>query len=92
MHLPVADQLPEPAATAALIVVAGPVPEAQHRGNLSARALSPTGSLTEAAANLFSALREADASGASELRILTCVDSGLGRAINDRLRRAAVRP
>ena len=87
-----ADQLPEPAATAALIVVAGPVPDAQHRGNLSARALSPTGSLTEAAANLFSALREADASGASELRILTCDDSGLGRAINDRLRRAAVRP
>jgi L-threonylcarbamoyladenylate synthase len=85
------DQLPEPAGSAALIVVAGPIPESQCTGNLSARALSSAGSLTEAAANLFSALREADASGASELRILTCDDSGLGRAINDRLRRAAVR-
>ena len=86
-----ADQLPEPAATAFLIVVAGPLPEAQRSGNLSARALSPSGSLTEAAAALFAALREADASGALELRILTCEDHGLGRAINDRLRRAAVR-
>lgn len=85
------DQLPEPAATAALLVVAGPVPDAQRTGNLSARALSPNGSLTQAAAALFAALREADASGASELRILTCDDHGLGRAINDRLRRAAVR-
>jgi L-threonylcarbamoyladenylate synthase len=86
-----ADQLPEPAANAVLIVVTGPVPDAQCAGNLSTRALSPTGSLTEAAANLFSALREADDAGASELRILTCDDIGLGRAINDRLRRAAVR-
>lgn len=86
-----ADQLPAPEATAALIVIAGHIPDAQRKGNLSARALAPSGNLTEAAANLFSALREADASGASELRILTCDDSGLGRAINDRLRRAAVR-
>lgn len=86
-----ADQLPSPAATATLIVIAGPIPDAQRTGNLSARALAPSGSLTEAAAALFAALREADASGASELRILTCDDSGLGRAINDRLRRAAVR-
>ena len=86
-----AGRLPAPSSTAALLVVAGPVPAAQRTGNLSARALSPNGSLTQAAAALFAALREADASGASELRILTCDDHGLGRAINDRLRRAAVR-
>lgn len=84
-------QLPEPAATAALIVVAGPIPQSQRSGNLSARTLSASGGLAEAAAALFAALREADASGALELRILTCEDHGLGRAINDRLRRAAVR-
>jgi L-threonylcarbamoyladenylate synthase len=53
--------------------------------------LSPTGDLIEAAANLFAALRELDASGAPTIAVMPVPAEGLGEAINDRLRRAAVR-
>ncbi|MBK9387713.1 MAG: threonylcarbamoyl-AMP synthase [Planctomycetes bacterium] len=53
------------------------------------RVLSPRGELAEAARALFAALRALDASGA-ELIVAECLpERGLGRAINDRLRRAA---
>ena len=51
--------------------------------------LSPEGDLTEAAAHLFSALRALDATGASTIAVMAIPDTGLGEAINDRLRRAA---
>lgn len=51
--------------------------------------LSPRGDLTEAAANLFAALRQLDRSGASALAVMPIPEHGLGAAINDRLRRAA---
>ena len=51
--------------------------------------LSPTGDLTEAAANLFAALRALDAKGAQTIAVMPIPDEGLGEAINDRLRRAA---
>ncbi|WP_299811355.1 L-threonylcarbamoyladenylate synthase [uncultured Roseibium sp.] len=51
--------------------------------------LSPSGDLTEAAANLFQAMRTLDASGASTIRVQFIPNFGLGEAINDRLRRAA---
>jgi L-threonylcarbamoyladenylate synthase len=53
--------------------------------------LSPTGDLTEAAANLFHMLREADrlADASGTIAIAPIPETGLGRAINDRLRRAA---
>lgn len=53
--------------------------------------LSPTGDLTEAAANLFHLLREADrlAGPSGTIAIAPLPETGLGRAINDRLRRAA---
>ena len=53
--------------------------------------LSPAGDLVEAAANLFHILREADALAGPEGRIAFAPvpETGLGRAINDRLRRAA---
>ncbi len=51
--------------------------------------LSPTGDLAEAAANLFAYLRRLDASGARAIAVMPIPDAGLGRAINDRLRRAA---
>ena len=50
--------------------------------------LSPTGDLTEAAANLFHHLRDLDRS-AARIAVAPIPDHGLGRAINDRLRRAA---
>ena len=53
--------------------------------------LSSTGDLTEAAANLFHILREADRLAGPEGRIAFAPvpERDLGRAINDRLRRAA---
>lgn len=53
--------------------------------------LSPTGDLTEAAANLFHILREADrvAGPGGRISFAPVPERGLGRAINDRLRRAA---
>ncbi|MFC7705686.1 L-threonylcarbamoyladenylate synthase [Plastorhodobacter daqingensis] len=52
--------------------------------------LSPTGDLTEAAARLFALLRAADAAAAQgRIAVAPVPQHGLGRAINDRLRRAA---
>lgn len=51
--------------------------------------LSPSGDLVEAAANLFTFLRAADARGAAGIAVATIPAAGLGEAINDRLRRAA---
>jgi L-threonylcarbamoyladenylate synthase len=54
-------------------------------GDLS---LSAAGDLTEAAANLFHHLRKLDAAG-GRIAVAPIPDRGLGRAINDRLMRAA---
>ncbi len=51
--------------------------------------LSESGSLEEAAAKLFGALRALDQAGASTIAVMPIPDTGLGEAINDRLRRAA---
>jgi len=53
------------------------------------RDLSPNGDLIEAAANLFSHMRELDALGAERIAVAHIPERGLGEAINDRLRRAA---
>jgi L-threonylcarbamoyladenylate synthase len=50
--------------------------------------LSPAGDLTEAAANLFAALRALDEK-AARIAVMPIPEEGLGEAINDRLRRAA---
>jgi L-threonylcarbamoyladenylate synthase len=52
--------------------------------NLSAR-----GDLIEAAANLFSHLRELDRAGVASIAVMPIPRQGLGEAINDRLARAA---
>lgn len=54
-----------------------------------ATSLSPRGDLVEAAARLFDLLHRADASDARGIAIAPVPDVGLGRAINDRLKRAA---
>ena len=51
--------------------------------------LSRSGDLVEAAARLFDLLHEADASSKPRIAVAPVPDTGLGRAINDRLRRAA---
>ncbi len=52
--------------------------------------LSPKSDPVEAAANLFAALREIDARGLSKIAVAPIPHEGIGEAINDRLRRAAV--
>jgi L-threonylcarbamoyladenylate synthase len=52
--------------------------------------LSPRGDLAEAAANLFGYLRTLDTKNADAIAVMPIPDDGLGEAINDRLRRAAV--
>jgi L-threonylcarbamoyladenylate synthase len=59
----------------------GPSPDA----NLN---LSPAGDLTEAASHLFAMLHELDRQG-SHIAVAPIPETGLGEAINDRLRRAA---
>lgn len=51
--------------------------------------LSRRGDLQEAAAKLYQVLREIDASGVQAIAVMPVPDTGLGEAINDRLRRAA---
>ncbi|MCG7493416.1 L-threonylcarbamoyladenylate synthase [Thalassobius sp. Cn5-15] len=51
--------------------------------------LSPAGDLVEAAANLFGHLHALDAMGPEGIAVAPIPETGLGRAINDRLRRAA---
>jgi len=52
--------------------------------------LSASGDLAEAATNLFGYLRALDTKSAHTIAVMPIPDDGLGEAINDRLRRAAV--
>jgi L-threonylcarbamoyladenylate synthase len=63
----------------------GPAPE----GFGEVRWLSRSGDLTEAAANLFAALRALDRPEVAGIAVMPIPERGLGVAINDRLRRAA---
>jgi len=60
----------------------GPVSDGGHN-------LSASGDLIEAAANLFAILRRLDQGPGSAIAVAPIPETGLGRAINDRLRRAA---
>ncbi len=51
--------------------------------------LSPAGDLKEAATNLFAHLRALDALGVAAIAVAPIPETGLGLALNDRLRRAA---
>jgi L-threonylcarbamoyladenylate synthase len=51
--------------------------------------LSPSGDLVEAASRLYASLRALDAGGAFAIAVAPIPATGLGEAINDRLRRAA---
>lgn len=62
---------------------ASALPETQWRN------LSETGDLHEAAANLFRMLHELDRKDHTAIAVMNIPDTGIGIAINDRLRRAA---
>jgi L-threonylcarbamoyladenylate synthase len=67
----------------------GPRRAAGSNGAAAMKNLSERGDLREAAANLFSFLKELDRSGAAAIAVEPIPTEGLGEAINDRLRRAA---
>jgi L-threonylcarbamoyladenylate synthase len=81
----------EPSRTGVIVFTDGDWPETRGWGYQ--RVLAPDGELSTAARNLFGVMRELDAEGeARELDVIYAAlvpDIGLGRAINDRLRRAA---
>jgi L-threonylcarbamoyladenylate synthase len=85
-----------PSADAALLVVSGPPPTdalpARDGGYGRVVALSDTGDVRVAARGLFAALRELDGASFARIDVIPCGEEGLGRAILDRLRRAAVAP
>jgi L-threonylcarbamoyladenylate synthase len=60
-------------------------------GGRVVRNLSPKSDLDEAAANLFTMMRELDATGSAAIAVMPIPNEGLGEAINDRLQRAAAR-
>lgn len=62
-----------------------------ERGSAISLNLSPSGDLDDAAAMLFAALRQLDEwlDGSGVIAVAPIPDTGRGRAINDRLRRAA---
>jgi L-threonylcarbamoyladenylate synthase len=64
-------------------------PEAPPPGFAELLWLSRSGDPTEAAANLFAALRRLDRPEFAGIAVMPIPEHGLGRAINDRLRRAA---
>jgi L-threonylcarbamoyladenylate synthase len=72
----------------ALLAFGAPVPGTERAS--AVMNLSPPGDLDEAAANLFGYLRALDARGARTIAVMPIPEDGLGEAINDRLRRAAV--
>ena len=77
------------AADAALLVVAGPAPDwASAYGHVVT--LSPAADLRESAHRLFAAMRSLDDASHARIDVIPCEPVGLGRAIMDRLRRAAV--
>lgn len=63
----------------------------EERSGHRCEVLSEQGDLAEAARHLFAVLRELDASDCEVILAERFPDEGLGRAINDRLRRASVR-
>ena len=75
--------------TGEALLAFGPEPVEGTERAARALNLSPRGDLIEAAANLFSHLRVLDACGAATIAVMPVPRTGLGEAINDRLRRAA---
>ncbi len=72
------------------LLLAEPI-EGIDQPHLTIECLSPTGDLVEAAANFFAALRRLDASNLDILYATPFRKVGLGRALNDRLQRAAAK-
>lgn len=84
--LQIVDEVPVTPAPRAGLLTLRPV---EGRQFAAAEVLSPNGNLIEAAANFFQALHRLDQLGLDVILATSFPDEGLGRALNDRLRRAA---
>jgi len=73
----------------ALLGFGSPLPPGADRATATMN-LSARGDLDEAAAHLFGYLRALDAKEAKAIAVMPIPNEGLGEAINDRLRRAAI--
>lgn len=82
-------EVPEKERAAAALLLPAPHPDAT--GFAHVELLSDGGDLTTVAANLFAALRRLDEASYARLYAVRVPEQGLGRAINDRLRRASAR-
>ncbi len=82
-------QPPDPPPDAGRAALLTPLPVPGTEAFAQAEILAPDGDLAAAAADLFAALRRLDAAGWPCLYAVLAPEEGLGRAINDRLRRAA---
>jgi L-threonylcarbamoyladenylate synthase len=83
-----AQDVPRPAAGDRWGVLARRRSDARGDGWAAAEYLTDDGDLVSAAAGLFAALHRLDALGLERIVAVAFPDEGLGRAINDRLRRA----
>ena len=72
-------------------LIACHTPPTESRSFCTVEILSPRGDLIEAAASLFDAMHRLDAAGLDAILAQPAPEHGLGRAINDRLRRAAAK-
>ena len=84
MRLDVAEVRPGEA-----LLAFGPARAAGSDRAAAIRNLSERGDLREAAANLFTYLKELDRLGTASIAVEPVPETGLGEAINDRLARAA---
>lgn len=85
-HRPVRPNAPAPGPGEAYLAFGAPPPGARPRAMLN---LSPSGDLAEAAANLFQMLQALDRPEFTAIAVAPIPMHGLGRAINDRVARAA---
>ncbi|HUC62747.1 MAG TPA: L-threonylcarbamoyladenylate synthase [Alphaproteobacteria bacterium] len=85
-HLPLRLEVTGPPRPGEALLAFGPEPPAGYAETLN---LSRSGDLAEAAANLFAMLRALDKPAYEGIAAMPVPERGLGRAINDRLRRAA---
>ena len=86
--VPAGEEVPAPEHPRTALLFCGKPPRSAD-SFAGAESLSPSGDLVEAAANLFAAVRRLDAGGFDAVVAVGVEERGLGRAINDRLRRAA---
>jgi L-threonylcarbamoyladenylate synthase len=85
-HLPLRLAVTGEARPGEALLAFGPAPPGGFAETLN---LSPSADLGEAAANLFAMLRALDCPDYNGIAVMPIPERGLGRAINDRLRRAA---